>query len=124
MSVKDYISDESNCDAEIFLHLEDQAATMNTYTYTDKNGVVKKLHTTNNERAIMVRLYRYTERKALLTVEVIEDYEGGEPVSDPSKATGLFYVNYSYFSKTIVSDLENVLGEYPLEPVGTPTIIS
>ena len=98
---------------------------MNTYTYTDKNGVVKKLHTKNNERAVMVRLYRYSERKALMTVEIIEDYEGGEPDSDPTKATGLFYVNYSYFMNTIAGDLEDVLNEYPIEPegVGTPTII-
>lgn len=125
MSVKDYIANEENCDAEIFYHLEDMAATMNTYTYTDKNGVVKKLHTKNNERAVMVRLYRYSERKALMTVEIIEDYEGGEPDSDPTKATGLFYVNYSYFMNTIAGDLEDVLNEYPIEPegVGTPTII-
>ena len=121
MSVKDYIAQEENCDAEIFYHLEDLAATMNHYTYTDKNGVVKKLHTKNNEKALMIRLYRYSERKALMTVEVIEDYEGGEPDSDPTKATGLFYVNYSYFMDTIAKDLEYILNEYPIDPLGTGT---
>ena len=65
-----------------------------------------------------MRLYRYTERRALITVEVIEDYEGGDPVSNPQKASRLFYVHYSYLD-TILQDLEHILNEYPIDPEGT-----
>lgn len=117
MSVGDYIAN-NQADATIFYRIEDQAATMNKYTYTDKNGVVSPYYTENNERALILRLYRYTERRALITVEVIEDYEGGDPVSNPQKASRLFYVHYSYLD-TILQDLEHILNEYPIDPEGT-----
>lgn len=124
MSVSEYIATK-DANATIFYRIEDLAATMNDYTYTDKNGVVKPYYTENNEKALILRLYQYSEVKALISVEVVEDYEGGEPASDPQSASRLFYVNYSYLN-TILEDLENILNEYPIAPEGTgePTVIS
>ena len=124
MSVSDYVATQE-ANATIFYRVEDLAATMNDYTYTDKNGVVKPYYTENNEKALVMRIYQYTERKALITAEIIEGYEGGDPDSDPTKASRLFYVNYSYLD-TILKDLQNIVNEYPISPEGTgePTIIS
>ena len=49
--------------------------------------------------------------KALLTIEVIEKYdENGNPISDPTKATGCFYV-WSYYLDGLEEDLDNILSE-------------
>ena len=122
MSVSEYVETQK-ADATIFYRIEDNAATMNDYTYTDKNGVTKPYYTENNEKALVMRIYRYSERKALITAELIEGYEGGDPDSEPTKASRLFYVNYSYLN-TILKDLQNIVNEYPIAPEGNPTIIS
>lgn len=95
-TVEQFIADDVNddlCIAKIRYHLEDYADEYNRYWQG------------NNRRDIVLRFYEYESsgRKCLLTVEVLErDAEGnllkdenGEPLTDPTRATGLFYVNSS-----------------------------
>lgn len=119
MSVKDYIAQGDDvCDAKISFHAEDMAATLNDYTYTNESGEEVKLYTENNELTVVLRFYRYTDRKAFLTIEIVDEFdENGDPVSDPTKATGAFYVLSSYLG-TLLEDIELVLAQQPVQPEG------
>lgn len=75
--VATYVANHS-ATAEIRYSLEDMAAVMNPENYQ-----------TNNQRDVVIRLYQYTERKMLLTIEVLD---GPDAVPDPAKAQGSFYV--------------------------------
>ena len=76
-SVKDYVKDHE-ATMEITIHVEDMASILNRDNYTE-----------NNKQSLVIRIYEYTERKALLTVEVLAD-ENATP--DPTKITKGFYV--------------------------------
>ncbi len=119
MSVKDYIAQGDDvCDAKISFYAEDMAATLNDYTYTNESGEEVKLYTENNELTVVLRFYRYTDRKAFLTIEIVDEFdENGDPVSDPTKATGAFYVLSSYLG-TLLEDIELVLAQQPVQPEG------
>lgn len=101
MSIKDYIAQGDDvCQAMIQYRVKDHASVMNQYTYTDDKGKTVKLWTEDNEREVIIRFYRYSERKSLMTIELIEDYDAqGNPISDPTKAVGSFYVLSSYLEK-------------------------
>ncbi|MBQ8432957.1 MAG: InlB B-repeat-containing protein [Clostridia bacterium] len=100
MSKDAYIAQgDGVCQAILKYRVADKASVLNQYTYTDENGKVKERWTEDNEMDVVIRFYRYTERKSLLTIEVIEDYdENGNPISDPTKAVGSFYVLSSYLN--------------------------
>ena len=74
--IKSYIASHDPT-ATISYSLEDMASIMNPENYTE-----------NNKQRAVIRLYQYTERKMLLTIEVLD--ENGTP--DPTKAQGEFYV--------------------------------
>lgn len=101
MSIKDYIAKHGNeCQASLRYLVKDHASVMNQYTYTNDKGEVVKLWTEDNEREVIIRFYRYSERKSLMTIELIEDYdENGEPITDPTNAIGSFYVLSSYLEE-------------------------
>ena len=63
---------------EITVHVEDMASVLNRDNYS-----------ANNKQSLVIRMYRYTEGKALLTVEVLAD-ENATP--DPTSITKGFYV--------------------------------
>ena len=119
MSIKDYIAQgDEVCDAIFTYHLEDLAATLNKYTYTDKDGNEVKLYTENNQRDVVIRFYRYTERKAYLTIEVIDEFdENGKPISDPTKASGAFYVRHSYLDM-MLEHAEKIMNKELVNPKG------
>lgn len=60
-----------------------------------------------NERYMVYRFYRYSERKAYITVEVLDSNDTSK--SDSTKAYGSFYV-LSSFADKIISDAEKLLG--------------
>lgn len=76
-SVKDYVKDHDPS-MEITVHVEDLAAALNRENYTK-----------NNKQSLVIRIYEYTERKALLTVELLAD-ENATP--DPTNIKNGFYV--------------------------------
>lgn len=85
---------------------------MDDFSNTDKNNPCvlkvtifgKDMY--GNERNIVYRFYRYSERKAYITIEVLG--EDGLVGSDPNNAYGSFYV-LSSFADKIVNDLVRLL---------------
>ena len=116
MTTDEYVAKgDEVCDAIISFRLRDKAATLNKYTYTDKNGVEQKLYTEDNEQYIVFRFYRFSERKAYLTIEVVEEFdENGKPISDPTKAGGGFYVLTSYLDN-LVEGAQRLINEERVE---------
>ena len=112
MSVQDYIAlGDDVCQATIKYRMKDYASVMNHYTYTDEKGETVKLWTEDNESDVVIRFYRYSERKSMLTIEIIEDYdENGNPISDPTKAVGAFYVLSSYLD-TLAAEGDRLLNK-------------
>lgn len=102
--------DDSACQAIIRYKLKDMASVMNQFTYVDENGKVVKRWTEDNEMEIVIRLYRYSERKSLLTIEIVEE---GKP-SDSSNAVGSFYVLSRYVDE-LSSAAERLLNKELVE---------
>lgn len=75
--LKDYVA-HNDPTMEITVHVEDLASVLNHKNYPE-----------NNKQSLVIRMYRYTEGKALLTVEVLAD-ENATP--DPTSVTKGFYV--------------------------------
>lgn len=79
-------------------------------TPSDNNPCVLKMTVLatdahGNQRNLVYRFYRYTERRAYITIEVIGD---DITESSPNKAYGTFYVLNSYAEK-IISDAQKVV---------------
>ncbi|MBE6553736.1 MAG: DUF4340 domain-containing protein [Ruminococcaceae bacterium] len=95
--------------AIIHYKAEDNAARLNDFVYEDDDGNKIKLYTENNKKEIVFRFYAYSDWKTLLTLEVIEDHdENGNPITDPTKATGAFWVDTTYLDK-ILTDIHELL---------------
>ncbi len=103
MSIEDYIAQgDGVCQAILKYHVEDKAYALNHYTYVDENGKTKDRWTENNEMDVVIRFYRYTERKSMITIEVIENYDAnGNPISNPTKVVGKFYVLSTYLEELL-----------------------
>ncbi len=112
MTVDDYIAAKGNdCYATITVDVEDMAKSLNHYTYKDENGNTVKLYDENNSRYLIYRFYRYSERKAMVTVELVTEFDAqGNPISDPTNVLGRFYVLCSYLDM-MGEDLEKVINE-------------
>lgn len=78
-SVKDFVKTATPA-MELTVHIEDMAAILNRENYSK-----------NNKQSVVIRFYEYpdSERKALLTIEVLAD-ENATP--DPTRANKGFYV--------------------------------
>lgn len=92
--LEEYIKNHT-ATAEIRYSLEDMAAILNPEHYEQ-----------NNTRDVVIRLYQYTERKMLLTIEVLD---GPDATPDPTKGQGGFYVLASEMTNIMqyASDLLN-----------------
>ena len=78
---------------------------------TNDKGETEKFWKEDNEQDVVIRFYRYSERKSMLTIEIIEDYdENGNPISDPTKAVGSFYVLSSYLD-TLAQEGDRLLNK-------------
>ncbi len=86
-SVKEYIATHE-ATAEIRYSLEDLASLLNPENYKE-----------NNKRDCIIRLYRYTEGKMLLTVEMLD---GPDDTPNPNRAEGSFWVN--------AAEMEDIMG--------------
>ena len=98
-----------NTMATIRYSYADMAAAMNQYYDVDDDGNPFKLYTENHEGEVVLRFYRYSERKALMTLEVVENYDSnGAPILNPNKAEGKFYVLTSAVEE-LLEDAESYL---------------
>ncbi len=104
MSAEEYIKKgDGVCDAIIRLHIKDYASKWNFF----KNDKGEYIWTEDNELDLVIRFYNYTGRKALVTIEVVEN-----GVSDPTKVEAKFYVLSSYMDTILANCRAVVSGEY------------
>ena len=113
MSVEDYIKQgDGVCQAMITYHVSDMADIMNLESHVSSNKEKEpeiKYWQESNGMDVVIRFYRYSERKSMITIEVIEEYdENGNPISNPENAVGRFYV-LSTFLNQLMSDAERVV---------------
>ena len=116
MSIKDYLAQgDGVCQAIFTYRVKDQSKIMNVDTGLTKVEDLApeiKEHVKATERDVVIRLYRYSDWKSLVTVEVIEEYdENGNPTSDPTNAEGCFYVDAFYANQIIEAAERLVKGE-------------
>ena len=106
----------------------DMAKLFNLESITNYNGVLdtdgpapqQKAWYENNTMEAVVRLYQYSPTKALLTIEVIEEYdENGAPIFKKENEQGSFYVLSSYV-EVLQNQLELLLAGKPIAPKGQP----
>lgn len=110
--------------ATISYRFEDKATLMNLESALqygenpnyDLPAVSQKIWAENNSLEAVVRLYEYSATKSLITIEVITEYdENGNPISDPQKGEGTFYVLTSYCN-TLLDALNDLVTKYPVDP--------
>jgi hypothetical protein len=119
MSIEEFVAanPDSTCgdkagtglQAIIYYRAEDLAATLNKFTYKDKDGNEVKLYTENNRKDIVLRFYQYSDWKTLLTLEVVENFDDdGNPITDHTKASGAFWVDTTYLQE-MLEDIHEVM---------------
>ncbi len=120
MSVKEYLAAHGNeVDAMFTYRVQDMASIMNLTTGLNEDEDLAhevREWEKNNEMEVVVRLYRYSDTKSLLTLEVVELYDkDGNPIEnpmpDPTKAQGSFYVLTEYADTLIEAAHRLVNGE-------------
>ena len=119
MGASDIAQGEDVCQAIIHVSAEDLAKTLNTSTVENALGETVKLYTENNKQDCIMRFYRYSDRKTMITVEIIENYdENGEPISNYNNVVGCFYVLSSEIDNLETSVL-NLLNKELVDPNAT-----
>ncbi len=92
--------------------VEDYAAVLNNSYKYDTDGNAHKVHEENIKQNLVYRFYRYSDLKAMLTIEVLVMNEDGEWVSEGEPPVGKFFVSASMLDK-LESDAAKLLaGEY------------
>ena len=112
MTMEEYVAQGDDvCQAIFKVHIKDHASVLNQHKDADGD----KTWETDNESDLVIRFYRYSERKSLLTVEVIEKYdENGNPISDPTNVACDFYVRSDYIDE-LAEALEKVMNQQLVE---------
>ena len=108
MTMDEYIALGDNaCQAIFTYRVSDMAELMNLIAAPEKNeekSVEEKWWTNNNEMDVVIRFYAYSSYRSMITVEVVEKYdENGNPISDPTKAAGRFYIDPSYLNEMLAA---------------------
>lgn len=113
MTTAEYLASDKAVPAMTFnTVVTDHAAALNDTYKTDADGNVYKVHTENITQNLVFRFYRYSDMKALITIEELVQNEDGEWVSEGEPPLGRFFVSASMLDK-LSSDLEKLLaGEY------------
>ena len=89
MTMEEYVAQGDDvCQAMIKVKVKDYASVLNQH----KNSKGEKEWTEDNEMELIIRFYRYSERKSLLTIETIEKYDENG-ISDPTNVSLGFYVS-------------------------------
>ncbi len=107
-TIDEFLAGPHTADAAITISIEDYASILNAYTYfsNEKNEETGEtvetehiFYTENNTKNLVVRFYRYSDWKALVTIETFEIGEDGAPVYSEAGESGKFFVNYNYLQK-------------------------
>lgn len=112
MTPSEYLASGAAPTATFHAVMEDYAAALNNSYKYDKDGNAHKVHEENITQNLVFRFYRYSDMKAMLTVEVLVKNENGEWVSEGEPPIGKFFVSASLLDK-LESDAAKLLaGEY------------
>ena len=95
MSVKDYLATKEAL-AVFTFNIEDYASVTNGFIVYDEEGKEHPLYPENNQKYMVVRFYEWTDWKAVITVEVMEQDENGNWVSTQDEVVGKFFVSTEY----------------------------
>ena len=96
--------------AELSEEQKQQLGTLDDFSSTDPDNVcvlkirLKAVDLVGNERDVVYRFYRYSERKSFVTVELV----GEDGQSSPDNAYGSFYVLHS-FTQKLIEDAKRVV---------------
>lgn len=112
MTPAEYLAQEDTAPSVTLQTLvEDHAAALNNAYRKDENGNVYKVHTENITKNLVFRFYRYSDLKAMLTVEELVQNEAGEWVRDGEAPLGRFFVSASMLDKLEADAARLVAGE-------------
>ena len=116
----DYIKTHE-CDASLSFRATDLAKNTNLYTFptsADEKASELQYWQSNNLRDIVIRFYRYSGSKVMITVELVDTYDAnGNPIPDASKTVGVFYVLDNVLNR-LQEDLDVLLNGEKVLPVG------
>ena len=108
MTTQEYINTKKE-DASFSFKVADMAKNTNLYTVltsSDDKATEEQFWKEHNEHDIVIRFYRYSDRKVMMTLELVEEYdENGNPLPDATKTVGKFYV-----LTTVLDMIEEDLG--------------
>ncbi len=110
MTVEEFLSSDraKTPDAAVTMETEDHAQILNNSVIYDEDGKVQKVHTENISRRLVFRFYRYSDMKAMVTVESMEKDEDGNWQPSDETLRGRFFVSASFLDK-MEADAERVL---------------
>ncbi len=118
MTTQEYINSKKE-DASFSFKVADMAKNTNLYTVLTSSGdkaSEEQFWKKHNEHDIVIRFYRYSDRKVMMTLELVEKYdENGNPLPDATKTVGKFYV-----LTTVLDMIEEDLGLLLNPSLNTP----
>ncbi len=108
--IASFLAEKPTPDASITMQARDFASILSaftTYDFEDKKEY--KLHTEDMTKNIIVRFYKYSDWKALVTVQTFEVDENGNKIYSDATEVGKFFVNYKHLTdfETAINQLIN-----------------
>ena len=110
MTVEEFLSSEraDSPDVSVTMEVEDNARILNNSVVYDEDGKAQKVHEDNISRRLVFRFYRYSDMKAMVTIESMKlDKDGNWRPSDET-LRGRFFVSASFLDK-MEADAERVV---------------
>ncbi len=105
--IASFLANKPTPDAMITVQAQDFASVLNAFTVYDfEDHEEYRLHTKDFTKNIVVRFYKYSDWKALVTLQTFEVDENGNKVYSDAQEIGKFFVNYKY-----LTDLEGYINE-------------
>ncbi len=98
MSVEEFLAGDVSADAVFTFNVEDYASVTNGFTVFDEDGEESFLYSENNEKRMVVRFYKYSDWKAMVTVQTLELDENGNWVPIQDEEIGKFFVSTEYLN--------------------------
>ncbi len=110
MSVEEFLAAKPAADAELIIEAEDHASILNGYTVFNKEGEEHLYYEENLEKNLLIRFYKYSDWKALVTIQTFELDENGNRVYSDAKEIGKFFVNANYL-QVLQDSIEKLYNE-------------
>ncbi len=97
--IASFLANKPTPDAVITLQARDFASILNAFTsYDFEDKEEYRLHTEDLTKNLVVRFYKYSDWKALVTVQTFEVDENGNKIYSDTAETGKFFINYKHLT--------------------------